>query len=215
MAFIRQTAKGKWQAQVARRGVRDQKAFATRDEAAVWAANMEAAILGKGGPVIQLTPRELLDLHNRSKERARFRGIDHFLTREQVEALFAKSAGRCAVSGILFNRFRPLNSTKRPWYPSLDRINSRNPYTEDNCRFVCVAVNVAMGEWGEWALKAICRAMHVGEPAPLCEGPEAAPYSFPALGDVEPTYRQIMRRRQRERSREIAPQITHGTENGA
>ncbi|WP_295403742.1 hypothetical protein [uncultured Thiocystis sp.] len=52
-------------------------------------------------------------------------------------------------------------STKRPWMPSVDRIDSRLGYTPDNIRLVTVAANLAMGTWGDEVLykmaDAICR----------------------------------------------------------
>lgn len=110
--------------------------------------------------------------------------------------MYAKSDGKCQVSGIEFNDFRPLGSTKRPWYPSIDRIDSRKPYTAENCRVVCVAVNVAMGEWGIGVLTAIAKAIVNGDPGPICEGPEADPYSFKRLTGIL-TPKQLLRRRQR------------------
>lgn len=151
MAYI-SPYKGTWRAQVNKQKVRASRTFETREEAVAWADNIENQILGaKSGGTFQLTSREFVDLVNRAKERAKVRGIPYHLTRQDIEAMYAKSGGRCAVSGIQFNRFRPLNSTKRPWYPSLDRIDSSKPYTPDNCRFVCVAANIAMGGMGRMA----------------------------------------------------------------
>jgi len=54
---------------------------------------------------------------------------------------------RCAVSGQPFT-LEPLNG-KRPYAPSIDRINSAIGYVPGNTRIVCVAVNYAMNVWGE------------------------------------------------------------------
>lgn len=193
--------KSGYRASVYRRGVRVSAVLPTQKLAEQWAKNTEDTILGKsGGTPIQLTGRELLFLRRRSKERAIERGIDYFLNAEDIEKMFLATNGRCAVSGILFNRFRPINCTKRPWYPSLDRIDSSKPYTVDNCRFVCVAVNMAMGEWGEWVLKAIANGIVLGEQVNLSGLEEAPGYSFPKIGlDSNLTYRQQLRRRQREK----------------
>lgn len=196
MATYVQRSSGEWNAQVFRRGIRKSATFPSRSEAEAWATNIEAAILGKtAATVIELTSREILDIYRRSVERAAARGIHYQLTRVEVEALFLASNGRCAVSGIAFSRFRPLNSTKRPWYPSLDRIDSSRAYTPDNCRFVCVAVNVAMGEWGEWVLRAVTKAIGEGK-SPVHVGPEAPPYKFSSISGT-PTKRQEARRRAR------------------
>lgn len=205
MAAIYQLKNGIWRAQLHFKGHRDSATFATKSEAEIWAKNMDATIRGSAeGERMQLTPREWVDLCNRAKERARMRGIEYKLTRQDMEYLFEVSQGRCSVSGIVFNRFRPLNSTKRPWYPSLDRIDSSKPYTLDNCRFVCVAVNIAMGEWGEWVIKGIAKAIVKGEQV-ICDGPQEDRYEFPALVGAPENYRQIVRRRMREKRKKFTP----------
>jgi len=199
MAHILQLPSGLWQAQVSRKKVRDSATFETRAGAETWAKNREYQILGcTEGEKIALTKRDMMELWARSKERAKARGIDYHLTREQFEQMFRDTEGRCSVSRILFNKFRPLHSTKRPWYPSLDRIDSQKPYTAENCRFVCVAVNMAMGEWGEWVLNAIAKAIVANEPV-KCNGPEAPPYKYNPV--LHPTYRQLVRRRIREKTK--------------
>lgn len=200
----------RWTAQVEKLGVRKRATFDTHEQAAEWASSLEAEIRAAQPygemPAIELSVMEYTDLYVKAKERARQRGIPFNLDRKSVMALYAKSGGHCQVSGIAFNRFRPAASTKRPWYPSLDRIDSSRPYDATNCRFVCVAVNFAMGEWGEWALRAIVGAMSIGKTGNLCPGTEAAPYQFPALSAVT-TPRQKSRKNQRAGNK--TPRITH------
>src|SRR5690606_21411241 len=38
---------------------------------------------------------------------------------------------------------------RRPFAPSLDRIDTSTGYEAGNCRLVCVLANIALNEWGE------------------------------------------------------------------
>lgn len=216
MAYIRQMKSGSWQAQVCRRGIRRSELFDDRESAEKWAADLEKRIKAEffGTPheelIIKMDNKELTSLYVKAKERAKERGLDFPLSRDDVVMIFARSFGRCQVTGIMFNRFRPAGSTKRPWYPSLDRIDSQKPYTVDNCRFVCVAANFAMGEWGEWVLKALASAISFGKYGNIRIGEEVNKYTFPPITTDDLTPRQRARRRQREKLKD-PPQTHHNS----
>lgn len=74
------------------------------------------------------------------------RSIPFGLTQDDAEPLLIQSGWRCAVSRSVF-RLTTVNG-KRPFAPSIDRIDSAGGYTRNNCRVVCVAVNYAMNVWG-------------------------------------------------------------------
>jgi len=63
--------------------------------------------------------------------------------------------GVCELSGLPFRRGA---GPRSPFSASIDRRDSRLPYTEENCRVVLWALNSAMGEWGEDAFAPIARA---------------------------------------------------------
>jgi len=71
------------------------------------------------------------------------------LSKQDEQALVEASGGRCAVTGISFGLHRPDGWLRRPFAPSIDRIDSKVGYDPENVRLVCVAVNIAMNEWGE------------------------------------------------------------------
>lgn len=73
--------------------------------------------------------------------------------------MIIRSRGRCEVTGIPFTyeRLGKGPNAKAPWGMSIDRIDSRQGYTVQNCRLVCTAVNLAMNEWGEDGLARIAR----------------------------------------------------------
>lgn len=47
---------------------------------------------------------------------------------------------------------------RRPWAPSVDRIDSSFGYVEDNVQLVCVAANFAKGEWSENVFRTLVTA---------------------------------------------------------
>jgi hypothetical protein len=77
--------------------------------------------------------------------------------------LVLASNGRCAVSGIEFSDERPAGAKAAPWGISVDRIDSSLGYHFDNIRFVCLAVNMAMREWGAEVMARIGRVMLLQE----------------------------------------------------
>lgn len=64
---------------------------------------------------------------------------------------------RCAVSRIPFSTWWPDGAHKRPYMPSIDRIDARGGYTIDNVRIVCVAINTLLQDWGDVVYRAIVR----------------------------------------------------------
>lgn len=80
---------------------------------------------------------------------------------EEYEAIWERSGGKCEISGIEFNNEKlSASHSKRPWAPSLDRIDNTRGYEADNCRLVCTAVNLALNEFGEAGLRKIAWAIY-------------------------------------------------------
>lgn len=98
--------------------------------------------LGKGD--ILSYARRLVPL---ARQNAKVRGIDFSLTTDDVVAMLHRANWACAVTKTPFS----LDSVKgrKPYAPSIDRIDSDGGYTPDNCRIVCLAANVAMNVWGD------------------------------------------------------------------
>lgn len=91
-----------------------------------------------------------------ARRRARKCGAEFSITAELVEGLL--QSGRCAISGIPLDLEPPENlepGPRNPIAPSLDRIDPDRGYVPGNVRIVCVAINSAMGCWGEEVTKAI------------------------------------------------------------
>lgn len=95
-----------------------------------------------------------------SRARAQKSQIDFDLDKEFLSDLFEKQSNKCALTGISFE-YEVTNSGyrhRRPFAPSLDRINCQNGYTKDNVRIVCIIVNFALCEFGDEAFNKMCKA---------------------------------------------------------
>lgn len=94
-----------------------------------------------------------------AKHNAKMRGMAFEITTEDVMTSYRKNHGKCAVTGIPFDMSKYKGGQgRRPWVPSIDRIDSAKPYTTDNIRIVCVATNLAMNWWGEDVLARLAKA---------------------------------------------------------
>jgi hypothetical protein len=67
--------------------------------------------------------------------------------------------GCCAVSGLPFGlQIFGDGQARRPFAPSLDRIERHKAYRKDNVRLVVSIANFAMNAWGEEPLVQLARA---------------------------------------------------------
>lgn len=90
------------------------------------------------------------NLYTQTKGRAKKRGSEFSISKEAYAAMVSD---RCALTGILFDTEPAAERHyKRPFAPSMDRIDCAEGYTETNVRIVCVCVNLAMNAWGEEVL---------------------------------------------------------------
>lgn len=100
-----------------------------------------------------LKPTEMLEKHlvtilGHARKNARSRDLTMNLARPELRAIWIRSAGRCELTGIKFDLINGIGYRRRPYAPSIDRIDSREGYSAANCRLVVVAMNLAMNEWG-------------------------------------------------------------------
>ena len=95
--------------------------------------------------------KEVIRLFAGWRQNAKTRGHDFFITREDVLSKLREQRYLCAVSSMPFSLARHKNekTKRRPYAPSVDRINSNIGYSVDNIRVVCVCVNLAMQDWGD------------------------------------------------------------------
>jgi hypothetical protein len=81
------------------------------------------------------------------------------LSLDDLRDMVAEAAGKCSVTGLRWDFRRLPECRARPWIPSVDRRSSAAPYSPENCRIVCAAVNVAMSDYGEAVLRVIAKRM--------------------------------------------------------
>ena len=95
------------------------------------------------------------------KERAKQAGLCFSLTIEDLHSMLERQGYRCAVTGIDFEFGSRDRSHFRadPWRPSVDRIDPASGYVTENCRIVCVAVNLALNQWGDEILYRIAKGI--------------------------------------------------------
>lgn len=102
-------------------------------------------------------------LYQAARKNARARGIAFELEMDDIEAMVRRSGGRCEVTGVTLSTDRGTlpagRRMRRPWAPSIDRMDSSKGYAPGNCRIVCCAANYAMSQWGEDVLLEMAKAM--------------------------------------------------------
>jgi hypothetical protein len=91
----------------------------------------------------------LRELERNAAKRAAAKGTKYTLPDGYAEKLFAAQRGRCALTGLCMELNNEESTFRRPWAPSLDRIDSTKGYVKNNVRLVCVAANYAKGQWPE------------------------------------------------------------------
>lgn len=112
-------------------------------------------------PISTMDPDWPVIAHRRISDRARKKGLDYELSPSILETMFSESQGCCQFSGIPFSWEEVKGARTKPWVPSVDRVDSRDGYTQDNTRLVCWCVNRAMADWGEEVLKRLLSSGYI------------------------------------------------------
>ena len=90
---------------------------------------------------------KVVALQYRRGQRNKGRDIPYSITPEYALSLAETLKWHCAVTGLPMSI--DVVHGRKPYSPSLDRIDPRAGYEEGNCRVVCLAANLAMNVWGE------------------------------------------------------------------
>lgn len=108
---------------------------------------------------IEAIPNEYITkMYCAARGRSVKKGVEFKLTREELTALFDRAQGACELTGLPFTFTKDDINTKRPFAPSIDRINTHGIYEFKNCRIVCLAVNIGVNEWGLAVFEKVAKA---------------------------------------------------------
>jgi hypothetical protein len=87
-------------------------------------------------------------LYRRTQLNAAKRGIAFILQPHEFDQVVGRARGRCEITGIKFETGAIAGAYRRPFLPSLDRMNAGGAYEISNVRLVCCAMNAALSDWG-------------------------------------------------------------------
>jgi hypothetical protein len=140
-------------------------------------------------PNVDRPPRWAQDLVNAAMARNRKMGAADLYSHADLVAAWQECEGCCAVSGSPFSlQTVGDGQARRPFAPSLDRIDRHKPYRRSNVRLVVAIANFAMNAWGEGPLLQLASAVHQRQgdrPPPARPGPEDGDIDSVAPIDVE------------------------------
>ena len=92
-----------------------------------------------------------LRLISKSRVRSRAAGMENNLT---VEWARARWTGRCELTGV---EFKQTGGKQNSYSPSLDKIDPKKGYMQDNCRFILCGLNRLKGDEDDDVMRSIAR----------------------------------------------------------
>jgi hypothetical protein len=127
-----------------------------REYAIQRAAEMDKVPVGDARHLERFLRKKLTLLKARPQARTgRLKAV--LIDAEQVIESARRLEWRCAVTGLPMTL--EVVRGKRPYAPSIDRIDCALDYVPGNVRIVCVAANLAMNVWGEEVLLRMMRGI--------------------------------------------------------
>jgi hypothetical protein len=132
-------------------------------------------------PTVTHPPKWAQVLVSAANARNRTRGSEDVYSMTDLDAAWKACGGCCAISGLPFSlQVVGDGQAKRPFAPSLDRVDRHKPYGRDNVRLVVSIANFAMNAWGDAPLLQLASALH-GK-----YGDQSPPADFaPSDGDLD------------------------------
>jgi hypothetical protein len=92
----------------------------------------------------------------RAKERAQRQSVEFSLTFDDVMGMLSDQDFRCALSRIPFEFYKSDVGSRRPFSPSIDRIEAGKDYSRANTRLVATIVNTARSDFTDDAFFRMC-----------------------------------------------------------
>lgn len=92
-----------------------------------------------------------------ARGRAKADGLEFSITADDVKNMITAQKAKCALSGVAFS-FEQSGNGKRPFAPSIDRINPAIGYVLGNIRIVCQMANIARNSFTDDEFYTMCRA---------------------------------------------------------
>lgn len=92
---------------------------------------------------------------SRLKSAARKRSIPFLVSREELDEIFQKQNGRCVYTGYDLS----FETREEKGSASLDRIDSKKPYTKDNVQWVHKDINIIKWDLGHDQFISLCRTV--------------------------------------------------------
>lgn len=143
-----------------------------------------------------------------AKRRAQKSKLEFNISSEYLFLLWEKQNGKCAITHLdLIIPTSKGNGKASPYSPSIDRINPKLGYVENNVRLVCYATNCCLHNYGTEIFSVIAKAFLYGE----------IPETLPTLIDKqkELSYKQEQDKKYREGMNGIITTLFNSSKRGS
>ena len=108
-------------------------------------------------PTPEAIRRSIARALRKATHRARAKGREVTVTLDDLEVMYRRQRGRCALTGIPLS-FEGKKTTRNPWMLSIDRIESAGGYVAGNVHLVTTMANLAKAEFTMLDFRRMCQS---------------------------------------------------------